>query len=56
MADNLLYYGGNLDILRRYLKDETVDLVDLDVRLYTELRSLRERLVSRKDYYAKQHR
>jgi hypothetical protein len=53
MADNLLYYGGNLDILRRYLKDETVDL---DVRLYTELRSLREGLVSRKDYYAKQHR
>jgi hypothetical protein len=22
-----LYYGDNLDILRRYLKDETVDLV-----------------------------
>jgi adenine specific DNA methylase Mod len=30
MADNLLYYGDNLDILRRYLKDETVDLVYLD--------------------------
>ncbi len=25
-----LYYGDNLDILRRYLKDETVDLVYLD--------------------------
>jgi hypothetical protein len=22
-----LYYGDNLDILRRYVKDETVDLV-----------------------------
>ena len=26
----LLYYGDNLDILRRYLKDESVDLVYLD--------------------------
>ena len=25
-----LYYGDNPDILRRYLKDETVDLVYLD--------------------------
>src|SRR6266852_8634264 len=25
-----LYYGDNLDIMRRYLKDETVDLVYLD--------------------------
>jgi len=25
-----LYYGDNLDILRRYLKDKTVDLVYLD--------------------------
>jgi len=30
MADNCLYYGDNLDILRRYVKDETVDLVYLD--------------------------
>jgi DNA modification methylase len=29
-ATNLLYYGDNLDILRRYVKDETVDLVYLD--------------------------
>lgn len=27
---NCLYYGDNLDILRRYIKDETVDLVYLD--------------------------
>ncbi len=27
---NMLYYGDNLDILRRYIKDETVDLVYLD--------------------------
>jgi hypothetical protein len=26
----MLYYGDNLDILRRYLKEETVDLVYLD--------------------------
>ena len=26
----MLYYGDNLDILRRYVKDETVDLVYLD--------------------------
>ena len=25
-----LYYGDNLDIFRRYLKDESVDLVYLD--------------------------
>jgi site-specific DNA-methyltransferase (adenine-specific) len=27
---NVLYYGDNLDVLRRYVKDETVDLVYLD--------------------------
>ena len=27
---NTLYYGNNLDILRRYVKDETVDLIYLD--------------------------
>jgi site-specific DNA-methyltransferase (adenine-specific) len=27
---NYLYYGENLDVLRRYIKDETVDLVYLD--------------------------
>src|SRR5690349_3827028 len=30
MADNVLYYGDNLDVLRRHIKDETVDLVYLD--------------------------
>lgn len=30
MADNTLYYGDNLDILKRYVKNETVDLVYLD--------------------------
>jgi len=30
MEENTLYYGDNLDILRRYIKDETVDLVYLD--------------------------
>jgi len=29
-ADNTLYYGDNLDIMRRYIKDESVDLVYLD--------------------------
>jgi len=27
---NTLYYGDNLDILRRYIKDESVDLIYLD--------------------------
>ena len=30
MAENLLYYGDNLDILRNYIKDETIDLIYLD--------------------------
>jgi len=30
MTENVLYYGDNLDILRRYIKDETVDLIYLD--------------------------
>ena len=30
MAGNVLYYGDNLDILQRYIKDETVDLIYLD--------------------------
>ena len=29
MPDNLLYYGDNLDVLRRRGKDESVDLVYL---------------------------
>jgi len=31
MADkNQLYYGDNLDVLRRYVQDESVDLVYLE--------------------------
>ena len=30
MPDNTLYYGDNLEILRRYIADESVDLVYLD--------------------------
>lgn len=30
MADNLLYFGDNLDVLRRYVADASVDLIYLD--------------------------
>ena len=30
MKTNVLYYGDNLDILRKYIPDESVDLVYLD--------------------------
>lgn len=30
MPENVLYYGDNLDILRRYIADESVDLIYLD--------------------------
>ena len=30
MDKNTLYYGDNLDILRRYIDDESVDLIYLD--------------------------
>jgi len=30
MTENLLYCGDNLDILKRYVKDQSVDLVYLD--------------------------
>ena len=29
-GENCLYYGDNLDILKRYVKDETIDLIYLD--------------------------
>jgi site-specific DNA-methyltransferase (adenine-specific) len=29
-SKNLLYYGDNLDVMRRHINDETVDLVYLD--------------------------
>ena len=30
MPDDVLYHGDNLDLLRRYIKDETIDLIYLD--------------------------
>ena len=30
MGENQLYYGDNLDVLRHYVKDESVDLIYLD--------------------------
>ena len=30
LATNVLYYGDNLDILRRYVSDASVDLIYLD--------------------------
>ncbi|WP_100495269.1 DNA methyltransferase [Mycobacteroides abscessus] len=30
MEKNLLYYGDNLDVLRKHVKDESVDLIYLD--------------------------
>lgn len=30
MAENVLYYGDNLDVLRRHVADESVDLIYLD--------------------------
>ena len=30
MGENQLYYGDNLDVLRRHVADESVDLVYLD--------------------------
>ena len=30
LKTNVLYYGDNLDILRRYIPDESVDLIYLD--------------------------
>ena len=35
LAANLLCYGDNLDILRRYLPDASVDLVSLDPPFYS---------------------
>lgn len=30
---NTLYYGGNIDVMRRHLKDKSVDLIYLDPAL-----------------------
>ncbi len=39
MIENILYYGDNLDILRRYIKDESVDLIYLDPPVYNNVES-----------------
>jgi 16S rRNA G966 N2-methylase RsmD len=36
LATGVLYYGDNLDILRRYLPDAAVDLVYLDPPFATD--------------------
>ena len=41
LATNVLYYGDNLDILRRYLPDAAVDLVHLDPPLQLQPRRQR---------------
>jgi hypothetical protein len=40
LAINLLYYGDNLDILRRYLPDAALDLVYLDPPAATDAQLL----------------
>jgi site-specific DNA-methyltransferase (adenine-specific) len=40
LATNVLYYGDNLDILRRYLPDAAVDLVYLDPPFATDAQLL----------------
>ncbi|MGH2488115.1 MAG: hypothetical protein ACRDFR_00660 [Candidatus Limnocylindria bacterium] len=41
-ATNVLYYGDNLDILRRYLPDASVDLIYLDPPFNSKSRFLSE--------------
>jgi len=40
LATNVLYYGDNLDILRRYLPDAAVDLIYLDPPVATDAQLL----------------
>ena len=40
LGTNVLYYGDNLDILRRYLPDAAVDLVYLDPPFATDAQLL----------------
>ena len=37
MADNKLNYGDNLDILKRHIRDDSVDLVYLDPPFGTDI-------------------
>ena len=43
MKTNVLYYGDDLDILRRYIPDASIDLVYLDPPVN-----------SNRDYYSRQ--
>jgi len=50
---NTLYYGDNLDILRRYIKDESINLIYLDPPFKSNLsclRSLSNIMCVHKDY------
>ena len=47
MDPNLLYYGDNLDVLRRHVKDETVDLPGAVVERAPEGREVHLLAVSR---------
>ena len=40
MKTNALYYGDNIDILRRYVPDASVDLVELSGKDYPRLQIL----------------
>ena len=36
--ENVLYYGDNLDILKRYVKDESVNLIFLELQFKSDHR------------------
>jgi site-specific DNA-methyltransferase (adenine-specific) len=36
---NKLYYGGNLDVLREFVRDETVDLCHIDPPNFKPIRN-----------------
>ena len=55
LQSNRLYYGDNLDILRRYIKDESVDLVSLDPPFNSPVRHCRTTSRRRKGDPAWQH-
>ena len=47
---NTLYNGDNLNILRRYIKDESVDLVYLDLPVLEHPFKQAERISTEKTY------
>ena len=48
LATNLLYYGDNLDILRRYLPDASVDLSYLDPPFHRDSKIISKSVSSRR--------